>query len=65
MHWILIKETKNESGRIKEIKCSNCGHRETERIYSTPSRCYVCEEWDEDFERLIQGEAASGFGGEG
>lgn len=47
MRWIVIKEYKNNAGYIHEIKCSNCGHRETASVWHWPRRCYICEEEDD------------------
>ncbi|MBR2389473.1 MAG: hypothetical protein IKA94_01605 [Mogibacterium sp.] len=43
----MIKEYKNNAGYIHEIKCSNCGHRETASVWHWPRRCYLCEEEDD------------------
>lgn len=49
MKWEIIKEFKNNAGYIHELKCSNCGHRETTSTWRWPRRCYVCEEEDDMF----------------
>ena len=47
MRWETVKEIKNNAGFIHEIKCSNCGHRETLPVWEWPKSCYVCDEVDD------------------
>jgi hypothetical protein len=49
MKWLTISIYKDmEGNEIHEVKCSNCGHRETIRVDNVPKRCYLCEQEDED-----------------
>lgn len=49
MKWLTISIYKDMAGNeIHEVKCSNCGHRETIRVDNVPKRCYLCEQEDDD-----------------
>lgn len=58
MKWEIIKEFKNSAGYIHELKCSNCGHRETTSTWLWPRKCYVCEEEDDMFSVKREGQPA-------
>ena len=51
MKWLTISIYKDMAGNeVHEVKCSNCGHRETIRVDNdnVPKTCYLCEQEDED-----------------
>ena len=58
MNWEIVKEYKNAAGYIHELKCSNCGHKETTPTWIWPRQCYVCEEIEDSFSDIKEGKSA-------